>query len=127
MPPSSRERVDAIRRLVCERYGITKRDLLGTDRHWHFVWPRWVFVYLLDKYVPLTSTALSAVLGRTDYDVSYARKGVEREMETRYAVCMDVATLEDELRGKGYRPVPKRIPPAKDLLLRLYTHARVAA
>ena len=49
MPPSSRERVDTIRRLVCERYGITKRDLLGTDRHWHFVWPRWVFVYLLDN------------------------------------------------------------------------------
>jgi hypothetical protein len=62
------DRAEAIQKWVCARYDVRYAAICSKSRRQHLVRPRWLAIYLIDKFCPgLTLDAKGALFGGRDH------------------------------------------------------------
>ena len=83
---------------VCERFGISDRELLGNSRARHVSFPRHVAMYLMRKDVDISLEEIARVLGKRDHTtILHGVRKIERELERDANLRGDLMAIRERL------------------------------
>lgn len=91
--------LDLIARSVCEKYSISREDLLGYSRRAEFTTPRHVAMYIAVHYSGLNKSSIARYFKRSDHStVINAEKKIGRLMESNTGFQTQLQTMLNEMR-----------------------------
>lgn len=96
--PAPKLTIEAIKRAVCQHYGISHNDIISDHRNHRVVRPRQVAIYLARKLTPRSYPEIGRNFGGRDHTTalsSYRR--IERLLATNQDFAGDVAAIEEFL------------------------------
>ncbi len=96
--PAPKLTIDAIKRAVCQHYGISNTDIMSDHRHRKVVRPRQVAIYLCRKHTTRSYPEIGRKFGGRDWTTCiHARRRVEEMISSNPEIAKDVAELEEFL------------------------------
>ncbi len=105
-PLESREITAAhVMQVVCEDYGVTREDLLGSSRKRAISQARQVAMYLMRHYTKLSLPKIGDALGGKDHTtVLYSCEKVTQTQKQNLQFCKQIQQLTDKLRILASEP-----------------------
>lgn len=110
-PVAHDEQANHIISLVADYFGVSTASILGRNRERRYAIPRQVAIYLIYRFIPVSSTWLSNFFDNRDHTtIISARQRVESAMKTDGVVRQALGVLERQINAQ---PVARKPNPRK--------------
>lgn len=97
-------------RQVCERWSISRERLLGKDRHWVSLWPRYVAMEMVLESTGCQRMAIARLFGRTPSGITRAlQQAADLEQTSKRARSdLEIMRLRLDLPTR-HTPTPRNL------------------
>lgn len=98
LPQRETPSIADIQRVICQRYNITKNDLLSVCREWRVAHPRQIAMYLCRDLTPKSLPEIGRRFGKRDHSTAHhAYHKVRNKIASDEAFAVEIAKLKERL------------------------------
>lgn len=102
LEPSAQDRMNNIIELVCEKTGLTRRELMAKDRSRRVVEARQICMYMIRKYTNMTLTAIGRAFNRDHTTIIHACEQINYLLEVDKNTVEKVHYLDIIIENSRY-------------------------